>query len=483
MRAPETLDLFEPAGLPRRAPPTPVQPVALREPPRRRARPSGAPLWLGVHIPGVASAPASAAARTVQSLAVRAQRFTPRVSLAPPDGLLLEVRSSLHLFGGVEGLHRAMTEECVALSPAATLAFAPTPLAALVGARTGRPLAVLDAAQLTGSLAPLPLAALRWPRELIERLASLGVRTIGQALRLPRAGFAQRFGAAPLADLDRLMGRASDPRARFEAPVRFRRRRELPCESASHALLGAALRPLLDELGRFLTARQCGVLALECRLWHRHAAPTRCVLRLGAPLADAVRLAELLDERLRTLTLPEPVHACELRAGLPVSRPMPSAGLWQSGERGGLAASSGVELIERLGARLGRGALETLTLVADHRPEVAWRVAEPAAMAVAPASAGPVSGALPRGDARSAHAACPLWLLPAPRPLHQRDGLPRYRGALRLEGEPRRIETGWWDGRDIARDYYDARDVHGRRLWLFRERVPPHRWFLHGVYD
>jgi protein ImuB len=76
----------------------------------------------------------------------------------------------------------------------------------------------------------------------------------------------------------------------------------------------------------------------------------------------------------------------------------------------------------------------------------------------------------------------PLWLLPAPRLLHQRRGLPRWHGALHLEGEPERIETGWWDGREVARDYYTARDGRGRRLWLFRERESPHRWFLHGVY-
>lgn len=76
----------------------------------------------------------------------------------------------------------------------------------------------------------------------------------------------------------------------------------------------------------------------------------------------------------------------------------------------------------------------------------------------------------------------PLWLLPVPRQLNERDGLPRRRGALRLLGEAERIETGWWDGREIARDYYTAVDARGARLWVFREREPPHRWFLHGVF-
>jgi len=51
-----------------------------------------------------------------------------------------------------------------------------------------------------------------------------------------------------------------------------------------------------------------------------------------------------------------------------------------------------------------------------------------------------------------------------------------------LLGEGERVETGWWDGGEMARDYYRAVDVRGVRLWVFREREPPHRWFLHGVF-
>src|SRR5215472_13487626 len=40
----------------------------------------------------------------LERLARRALAFTPRVSLAPPDGLLLEVKGSLQLFGGATKL-------------------------------------------------------------------------------------------------------------------------------------------------------------------------------------------------------------------------------------------------------------------------------------------------------------------------------------------------------------------------------------------
>ena len=62
-------------------------------------------------------------------------------------------------------------------------------------------------------------------------------------------------------------------------------------------------------------------------------------------------------------------------------------------------------------------------------------------------------------------------------------GRPRGRGAARelLRG-PERIESGWWDGADVARDYYRARAADGAELWVFRTRTKPAAWFLHGLF-
>ncbi len=402
-----------------------------------------------------------------------------------------------------------MAGECSRLGMPCTLAIAPTPLAALALARSGRRLVITDPAQLVGKLSPLPLAVLRWPQDTLDRLARVGVRTIGEALRLPRTGFAQRFGTAQLQILDRLTGRTSDLKDRFEVRARFRRRRELTYELESQAALLAVLEPLLEELGEFLEARQCGVLALECRLQHRAVPPTRCVLRLAAPLADPAQLAALLGERLSALVLPEPVRACELRSGPLVARVLASGGLWQPGEQGGGAAARAPELIERLRVRLGAEAVHGLGLVGDHRPEAAWKRREPVITTSGIQSGlqnDPVRNAVnpsleTRGspswrsasgqdhfvsrsevDDSEPFGRRPLWLLPSPRQLSERDGLPRRRGRLRLLGEAERIETGWWDGAEVGRDYYTAVDIRGARLWVFREREPPHRWFLHGVF-
>jgi protein ImuB len=125
------------------------------------------------------------------------------------------------------------------------------------------------------------------------------------------------------------------------------------------------------------------------------------------------------------------------------------------------------QLVERLRARLGHQAVHGLACVAEHRPEAAWRVQEPLPSAPSPARVGEGWG---EGPAR------PLWLLDVPEPCDER--------RLEFLEGPECIESGWWDGHDVARDYYVARNRHGARMWVFRNRreTDPPGWFLHGWF-
>ena len=76
----------------------------------------------------------------------------------------------------------------------------------------------------------------------------------------------------------------------------------------------------------------------------------------------------------------------------------------------------------------------------------------------------------------------PFWILERPRPLEFHHGRPWFEGRLKIESGPERIETGWWDGRDVTRDYFVVSSSSGMRLWIYRQRRIPRRWFLHGVF-
>src|SRR3954468_21237352 len=147
----------------------------------------------------------------LESLAAWACQFTPRVSLEPPDALLAEVQGSLRYLGGLEGFLAKLQAGLAELGCEASIAVAATPRAALWLARgcekTGRREALKD----------LPLAVV----SADPLLKSLGLRTLGDLLDLPREGLARRCGQALLDDLDRALGVLPEPRALFTPPPCF----------------------------------------------------------------------------------------------------------------------------------------------------------------------------------------------------------------------------------------------------------------------
>jgi protein ImuB len=54
-----------------------------------------------------------------------------------------------------------------------------------------------------------------------------------------------------------------------------------------------------------------------------------------------------------------------------------------------------------------------------------------------------------------------------------------------LREGPERIESGWWDGHDVRRDYFVAESPAGEVAWIYRDHrygTDDGEWFLHGVF-
>jgi protein ImuB len=398
----------------------------------------------------------------LERLAAWAGQFTSAVSISTPATLLLEVQGSLTLFGGLQALCERIQTGIAGLGFHGVFAVAPTPLAATWLARAGKPECVTNAARLAGALAPLSLVCMDATTAQHETLHGMGVRTVGDCLRLPRAGLARRLGKEFVALLDRALGRAPDPRAFYNAPPRYQGSVVLPGSVEHSEGIVFALQRLLRELGGFLIARGAGVAALTLTLHHPKRALTRTELGLVAPTRDVEHLTTLWRERLARVELPAPVEEITLQAPQPVPLAQRAADFFAPRHA---QAEARAALIERLRTRLGAGAVQGLAQVAEHRPERAWRY-------VAPGEADENGG----GNTR------PLWLLASPLPLEERGGQPYFGGVLALERDRERIESGWWDDDNVRRDYFIARSPQGARLWIYRELNSERRWFLHGVF-
>lgn len=402
----------------------------------------------------------------LERLAAWAMRFSDQVSLEPPQALVLESARSLRLFGGADALHRQVTAGVAELGYRAHCVLAPTPLSALALAAAGADALVPDGKALRRALNALPVAALGFDRCAQEELARMGLKQVGELLCLPRGGYAERFGIERLHQLERLLGERADPRRAFTPPERFRTELELPAEVPDAAALVFAGRRLLEELGGFLLARQAGVRSLHWRFSHANAdtgvAPTCIRLGSTSPRREPQRWLELLRERLDRLQLPAPVRAITLASETLYPLPAANAELFPDAA---LATEPDPTLLDRLRARLGNDAVQGLALALDQRPERAWRWCAP----------GENSHGIVRADR-------PLWLLPEPVPLPRRARRPWLDGPLDLGDGCERIETGWWDDVEIARDYYVATAASGERLWIYREMYGARDWFLHGLF-
>lgn len=426
----------------------------------------------------------------LHELACWAYQFSSSISLRE-HGLLIETGGSARLFGGRSALNIHLQQQLKPLGYSATTGEAVTPQAAWMLAQAAALGAsqhslhtanARDATQLRSVLQPLPLTLLDLPTGARENLHALGLRTLGDVLTLPREALNKRFGTALLEQLDRALGDRSDPQTLFSPPPRFAARIELPADVDQTGQLLAPARRLLGLLEGFLRGHGAGTTELLFYAQHspRHCTqqpPTPITLTLAAPHRDAARLAQLLEERLTRVMLPEPAIALTLRveqltpfeaSNATLLPPAPTA-----------AQDNGwLQLAETLHARLGSERVFQLQCVDDHRPEHAYRVT--------PIVVNPVE----RAEIRTVGNHRPLLIVPQPQALSCRaDGpeRPDYNGPLTLLAGPERIESGWWDlGHParpaVHRDYFVARNPRGQTLWIYRELAAPHRWFLHGFF-
>lgn len=404
----------------------------------------------------------------LHELADAALTLSSMVHVADEGAVLLEVGGSLRLFGGLERLRQRLLAELTARGCGSVLACAPTARAALWLARAGYAECCVDRRALPGLLGRLHLTELGWPAATVLKLRQMGVVTLADCMRLPRAGFVRRLGRTCLLELDQALGAEPQLLTRHREPEWFKAQESLLTETVDTALIEQLCERLLQRLGEFLRRRQAAVHQVLVNLQHTSGSATCVQVELREPAAQPAYLQELLHLQLERLVLQAPVQGLTLTAeALCVTdaeprfatRTLPGMAEHDPAEQ----AARVCQLTERLRARLGKTRVHGLELVPEHRPERAWRSADPQLHTAAERQAAKPEPEQPR----------PLWLLTEPRPVRV-SAVPHRRV---LE----RIETGWWDGGDVRRDYATVCAADGSRWWVYRDRSTA-RWYLHGLF-
>ena len=403
--------------------------------------------------------------KRLHALAAWALQFSPLVSLHPPCSLLLEAGGSIDYFGGLAAIRDTIARELAERwKHVFYQATTPTPAASLMLARAGRNLVVECGADLRSVLGPLSIEVLPLDDKRKQQLNKTGVRILRDLWRLPAGGLARRFGTDLVTHLDQALGKLPDPLNAYRLPPRFSDTREFSFDIDEQQSLLPVVHELVTGLCDFLQQQDLYTMDYQVHFYHRQDPVTMLHIGLRRPIREPGYLMLLAQTQLSRTKPAAAVVRVTLTAErfysvAPRTRCLfPGSGLEQEDQ-------DIAPLLEQLSTRLGAAALKSIATHADHRPEYASR----AGMSV---NAGP-----PPPDNRR-----PLWLLPKPRELLNRDDGIYYRSRIRFLMGPERIVTGWWDSRGIRRDYYVGADDIAGRVWIYRDLATRQKWYLHGLF-
>jgi protein ImuB len=465
----------------------------------------------------------------LQRLALWCHRYSPLVGLddaAEPDCLLLDVTGVACFFGGEETLAHRILSQFARREIVARIGLAATVGAAWAAARFGKsgipPVAqvsnlsipavrqvgnlsrqgaiparspaidsaaalpgvsssvIIPSEQASEFLAAMPLVALRLTDDVLDLLRQLGLQWIGELQALPRADFNARFGPELLRRWDQAAGRLDEPIVALPLPQKFEAEQFFEHPVGDRATLEFVLRQLVQQAAQMAAMAGRGALHVEVYFDSQASGNVGFDVGLFRPSASADHLFGLVQMRLERLRLPGRVETARVRITETAALEKHQAELFDSGTASQHTRQT-AELIDRLAGRLGRNRILGVSLLAEAQPERAYRYES-------------LVDARRRGSRRSPPRDLPprpLQLLPRPvrlaavaivpdgPPLHFT--LPNGRQRVAKAWGPERIQTGWWRGQPIHRDYYRVETTAGARYWLFRRRTDG-KWFLHGVF-
>ncbi len=474
-------------------------------------------------------------------LAAHCERFSPTVgveSSADPESLLLDITGLAHLFGGEAALARQIVDDFARRGLSVRVAIADTLGAAWAVAHCCRVRethhslsyvvrfthpTVVPPGEAAAALRPLPIELLRLNEEMVALLHQLGIEEIGQLEMLPRGELATRLGAQVLQRLDQAVGRLDEPIVPCQPTPLFRAHWAFEHPTGRRETIEQVLEHLVAQVAAMLIRRGRGALRLECRLDCRPENPVRVGVGLFEPTAKVKHLFQLVELQLERLRIPAPVTAIHVEAAITAPLEYRQQELFAD-EPARQRPRQLAALVDRLTSRLTERAVARVRLKSDAQPELAWqceplvnrasslthrncRVPRAACLPVSPARAdklpvAPNTTSYVYQTARGRRAGRqetpadllprPLRLLPRPQRLATTLVLPSGPPVRFQHGGqehhvahtwgPERIETGWWRGQNVGRDYFCVETTTGRRFWLFR-RLRDGQWFLHGMFE
>ncbi|WDQ16924.1 Y-family DNA polymerase [Rhodopirellula sp. P2] len=456
-----------------------------------------------------------------------------------PEALVAEIEGVTHLFGDEPGLLAAAATILKRRHLKARLAIASTLGAAWALAthapsqtRTKDPTKndfdffLAPAERTREALQTLPPSALRLNPTEVETLQRLGIETIGSLLQLPRNGLATRIGHGLCHRIAQALGEVEESILAIDIPTEHTAALELEYPTDAVDLIRDRIIRLIESATASLRPLGRGVLRLRCQVDFTESPPVTLESGLFSPTLDLDHLSNLMIGAFES-------HACQSKvthlrldvlqdAILASTQPSIFGPAFENDTQTDWTRQTDIaRLIDSLSGRLGEDSVRGVRINRDPLPEDTVsdfpmtqsrgrKLATPPRRRRSKAKSSATaedhdesqlrSGDATRKGAPTTHDAGrrPLQLHPSPQrltplgddqePLGENQFPPRFRYRGRVwkvhqHWGPERIETRWWQGPMVRRDYFRVELEDGARWWVFRDLNHPANWQLHGSFD
>ena len=438
-------------------------------------------LWYALYLPQLKELDSTQQKKYLDQLAGHMQSVSSTVSLHP-QALICEIRSSLKYFSGIDVIHQKLQRlierqlQQWNLADDFFYAASPTVSGSLLLARSGNNVLVYRQENLRSALGQLSTDVLDLNKEQRRRLLNMGTHHLRDIWRLPSDGLRKRFGSNFVNQLNTALGIAAEPTHNYIPPPVFVASYDLPYEIENLDRLLPITDELLAQLCDFLRRRDLSTSSLALSLLHEKRDST--VINIGLRMASRSQqhLMLLLETHFGRLSIPAPIVAIKIEVRKFDAFFAKSESFLENEASNSTHYNDSNlnQFMERLQARLGENYVKSVSNATQHCPEYASLQLDykENPNQGSPAAISTEVSANPR----------PLWLLQEPKQLNINKGRLFYRKPITIVSGPERIETHWWSGIDVCRDYYVAREHSGSRLWIYRERNGKRNWFLHGFF-
>ncbi|MFC3123063.1 Y-family DNA polymerase [Agaribacter flavus] len=389
----------------------------------------------------------------LEQLAQQLYLVSADIVIDKPNGLILRAQNMLKLYGNLHTYWQVI-QYCINKTSYEFVAASgySVPAAKLIALHAKKNLIIEDKQKLNQLLDGCSLAYTSIDAKDLNKLARVGIKDVQALKQVPTAELASRVNRHSMNTINELLGLAASKVKFYQPSTQFHSQVELLYEVENIDKLLPLIEQCLQNLSQFLCVRNARCLQIKIELKQRDTT-SRCLhFESALPIYKSRDWLEIVSLKFERIRLEAPVIALSLHCDQYETTQISSDDLFLKRSN----QIAGLSLISRLISKLGEEKVKGITYINDYRPESSSQYI-------------PFTSTSKRSKEQIQFDRPSILLTPAI--LTQQVTI--------IKG-PERLNTAWWEGEDITRDYYIGESQHGQRMWIYK--TPDNEWYLHGLF-